>query len=128
MWDSKPANCYSQRTHNSASQGRWMPCEEAKNSNIKLLNGASGWKVFVDLKISLQFPVHIIQTKKQPLIVVWSNSKKSALLMEVTEPWEENQEEAHEQKKTNTRHCMPTAWKRVGYAMWILLRLVVVVF
>ena len=31
-------------------------------------------------------------------------------------------------RKTDKRHCVLTAWKRVGYAMWFLLRLVVVVF
>ena len=34
-----------------------------KNPNMKLLNGASNWKVSADLKTSLQFPVHIIQQK-----------------------------------------------------------------
>ena len=82
---------------------------------MKLLNGASDWKVSVDLKTSLQFPVHIIQTEKWPHIVAWSNSKKNVLLLELTVCWEE----AHEQKKkkTNWRHCIPTACKRVGYAM-----------
>ena len=28
MWNNKPATCYSQATHNSVSQGRWMSCEE----------------------------------------------------------------------------------------------------
>ena len=66
MWGSKPATCYSQGTHNSVSQGSWMPWGNKKNSNMKLLNGASDWKVSVDLKISLEFPVHIIQTEKWP--------------------------------------------------------------
>ena len=68
------------------------PMRKQKNPNIKLLNGASDWKVSVDLKTSLQFPVHIIQIKKQPDIVAWSHSKKSVLLIELTVPWEE----AHE--------------------------------
>ena len=63
-----------------------------KNSNMKLLNGPSDWKVSVDLKTSLQFPVHVIQTEKWPDIVAWSDSKRSI-------PREENQEETHEWKK-----------------------------
>ena len=51
---------------------------------LKLLNGASDWKVSADLKTSLQFPVHIIQTEKRPDIVAWSDSKKSVLLIELT--------------------------------------------
>ena len=88
MWDSKPATCYSQGTHNSVSQGRWMSCGETQNPNMKLLNGASDWKVSADLKTSLQFPVHIIQTEKQPDIVAWSDSKKIVFLIELTVPGE----------------------------------------
>ena len=85
-----------------------------KNPNIKLLNGASDWKVSADLKTSLQFPVHIIQTEKQPDIVAWSDSKKTVLLIELTVPWEENWEEAHELKKNRyeTLHadCVEKGW------------------
>ena len=66
---------------------------------MKLLNGVSDWKVSADLKTYQQFPVHIIQTEKRPDIVAWSDSKKSVLLIEMTVPWEENREEAHERKK-----------------------------
>ena len=96
MWGRKLATYYSQGTHNLVSQGKWMSCEETKNPNIKLLNGASDWKVSADLKTSLQFLVHIIQTEKQPDIVVWSDSKKTVFLIELTVSWEENWEEAHE--------------------------------
>ena len=85
-----------------------------KNPNMKLLNGASDWKVSADLKTSLQFPVHIIQTEKRPDIVAWSDSKKSVLLIELTVPWEENREEAYERKKNRyeTLHadCVENGW------------------
>ena len=81
---------------------------------MKLLNGASDWKVSADLKTSLQFPVHIIQTEKRPDIVAWSDSKKSVLLIELTVPWEENREEAHERKKsryeTLRADCVEKGW------------------
>ena len=57
---------------------------------MKLLNGASDWKVSADLKTSLQFPVYIIQTEKQLDIVAWFDSKKSIILIELTLSWEEN--------------------------------------
>ena len=60
------------------------PVRKQKNPNMKLLNGASDWKVSADLKTSLQFPVHIVQTEKRPDIVAWSDSKKSVLLIELT--------------------------------------------
>ena len=81
---------------------------------MKLLNGASDWKVSTDLKTSLQFPVHIIQTEKQLDIVAWSDSKESVLLIELTVPWEENREEAHERKKNRNEtlraDCMEKGW------------------
>ena len=41
------------------------PVGKQKNPNMKLLNGASDWKVSADLKTSLQFSVHIIQIEKR---------------------------------------------------------------
>ena len=91
-----------------------MSCEKTKNPNMKLLNGASDWKVSVDLKTSLQFSVHIIQTGKRPVFVAWSDSKKTTLLIELTLPREENREEAHEQKKnkyeTLRADCVEKGW------------------
>ena len=40
-----------------------------------------------------------IYTEKRPDIEAWSASKKSVFLIELTVPWEENREEAHERKK-----------------------------
>ena len=70
-----------------------------KKSKMKLLNEASDWKVSADLKTSLQFSVHIIQTEKQPDIVAWPDSKKCVLFIELTVPREGNREEAHQRKK-----------------------------
>ena len=91
-----------------------MSFEETKNTNMKLLNGASDWKVSADLKTSLQFPVHIIQREKWRDIVAWSDSKKSVLHIELTVPLEENREEAHERKKnryeTLRADCVEKCW------------------
>ena len=90
------------------------PVRKQKNPNMKLLNRASSWKISANLKTSLQFPVHIIQTEKRPDIVAWSNSKKSVLLIELTVPWEENQEEAHERMKNQYEtlcvNCAEKGW------------------
>ena len=90
------------------------PVKKQKNPNMKLLNGASDWKVSADLKTSLQFPVHILQTEKRPDIVAWSDSKKSVLLRELTVPWEENRKGAHERKKnryeTLRADCVEKGW------------------
>ena len=109
MWDSKPVTCYRQGTHNSVSLGKWMSCEETKIFHF----GASDWKVLVDLKTSLQFPVHILQTEKRSDIVAWSDSKKSVLL-ELTVLYEENGEEAPKVKKnrykTSRADCVEKGW------------------
>ena len=90
------------------------PVRKQKNPNMMLLKGASDWKVSADLKTSLQFSVHIIQTEKRPDIVPWSYSKKSILLIVLTVPWEENREEAHKRKKkqyeTLRANCVEKAW------------------
>ena len=78
------------------------PVRKQKHPNMKLLNGDSDWNVSADLKTSLQFPVHIIQTEKRPDIVAWSV------------PWEENREEAHERKKNRYKtlraDCVEKGW------------------
>ena len=90
------------------------PVRKQKIPNMKLLNGASDWKVSADLKTSLKFPVHIIQTEKRPDIVAWSDSKKSVFLIELNVPWKENREEAHEWKKnrheTLRANCVEKGW------------------
>ena len=81
---------------------------------MKLPNGACDWKVSVDLKTSLQFPVHIIQTEKRPDIVAWYDSKKSVPLIELTVSREENRKEAHKRKKnryeTLRADCVEKGW------------------
>lgn len=55
-------------------------------SNMTLLNGTRDFRVLVDLRTPLQFPVHI-QTDARLDIVAWSDSK-GVLLVELTVPWE----------------------------------------
>ena len=104
------------------------PMRKQKISNMKLLNGASDWNVSVDLKISLQFPVHIIQTEKRPDIVARSNSKSVLIIENWLSRGNKIRRRHMSGRKTDTSHCMPTVWKRVGNAIWFRLKLVVVVF
>lgn len=107
----------------TTSEPRVQFCQEGKcpskrknklNPNMKLLNGAKDWKVSADLKTSLKFPVHILQTEKRPDILLWSDSKKSIFLIELTVPWEENFSEAHERKKDRYEcvraECIEKGW------------------
>ena len=90
-----------------------------KNPNMKLLKWASDRKVSADLKTSLQFPVHIIQTEKRPSIVTWSDSRKSVLFIEMTVPWEENREEAHERNK-NRYETLRADWVEKGWICHVI--------
>ena len=51
-----------------------------------------------DLKEALHFPHHIVHTQERPDIVIWSNTVKRVIIVELTVPWE-NMEEAFERKK-----------------------------
>ncbi len=53
----------------------------------------------VDLGKQLRFPPHITETTLRPDIVLWSDSLKSFLMLELTVPWEERMEEAFERKR-----------------------------
>ena len=48
----------------------------------------------------MAFHQHIVITNIRPDIVVWSDQGKDVLLVELTMPWEENMELAHERKMT----------------------------
>ena len=65
MWDSKPATCFSQGTHNSFLKKGECPVRKQNNLNMKLLNRASDWKFSADLKTSLQFPKAHERKKKR---------------------------------------------------------------
>ena len=63
------------------------------------LSSAADWEVRADLGKKLKFPVHIVQTALRPDIVIFSNKRRKIIMWELTVPWVENAEEAHERKK-----------------------------
>lgn len=58
------------------------------------------WEMQVDLKRQLKLPEEISTTSLRPDIVLWSKATTQVILMELTVPWEERMEEAHEFKRT----------------------------
>ena len=62
------------------------------------LKAGSNWQVRIDLDTALHFPSHIVQSTLRPDIVVWSDVAKQVMLIELTVPWEDNMEWAHERK------------------------------
>ena len=62
----------------------------------------------VDLGNRLKFPEHITETTLRPDIVLWSNKTKQVLMYELTCPWEENIEVAHERKRSKYQELVET--------------------
>ncbi|XP_053391723.1 uncharacterized protein LOC128554473 [Mercenaria mercenaria] len=58
---------------------------------------------------------NIIQTNLRPDIVLWSQSPKKVILVELTVPWEERTEEAYERKLAKYQDladaCNEAGWK-----------------
>ena len=100
MWYSKPATCYSQGTHYSVSQGRWMPCGETKKKSQYEATEWSWWlESFSESQdISTIFSSHYSNRKAARYHCV-VRFKENCPLIELTVPWEENREEALEGKK-----------------------------
>ena len=69
----------------------------------------------VDLKHQLKFPEVVAETTLRPDIVIWSQSPKRVILVELTVPWEERVEEAFELKKLKYQEladvCRDRGWK-----------------
>ncbi|KAK0136881.1 hypothetical protein N1851_026903 [Merluccius polli] len=54
--------------------------------------------MWLDLRKQLKFQEEISHTSLRPDIVLWSKGTKQVVLIELTVPWEERMEEAHERK------------------------------
>ena len=63
-----------------------------------LVSAQGSWEVECDLGKALVFPQHIVQTRLRPDMVLWSDTKKTVLIVELTVPWESNMEWAYERK------------------------------
>jgi hypothetical protein len=72
--------------------------KEKQVRRSKLLAEHEDWQIVTDLGGMMSFPQHIAITNLRPDIVAWSDQGKEVLLVELTVPWEENMEVAHERK------------------------------
>ena len=60
---------------------------------------ASDWYITVDLpEMTYHFPAHVAVTGKRPDLVLWSDSLKTIVLMELTVPAERGVQNAHARK------------------------------
>ncbi|RXN15823.1 reverse transcriptase [Labeo rohita] len=80
-----------------------------------LLNTAQDWKLQVDLGRQLKFPEYILSTSLRPDMVITSDASKQVVLVELTVPWEDRMEEAHERKRAKYTEivveCRNKGWK-----------------
>jgi len=90
--------------------------EKASNSSVLgdhgLLNEAKDWTVQDDLDRRLVFPQEICSTNLRPDILVTSQEGKVIILIELTVPWEDRIEEAHELKMSKYEPIVSEARKK----------------
>ena len=70
----------------------------SKKSVIGLLHLAGDWQVLSDLDSSLAVPSFLAISQLRPDIFIFSRAKKTAIMLELTCPCEENMENWHSQK------------------------------
>lgn len=80
-----------------------------------ILATAGDWEMRADLRRQLKFPEEMMSTSLRPDIVLWSKATKQVILVELTVPWEERIEEAHELKRKKyqalAHECQQKGWK-----------------
>ena len=90
------------------------PCKKPSEAR-SLLSSAPDWQMRVDLGKQLKFPIHITSSRLRPDIVLFSDSTKQVVLLELTVPWEENMEEAFERKLGKYQelldNCRVNGWR-----------------
>jgi hypothetical protein len=87
---------------------------EKSPSGHGLLGSAKDWELKVDLGKQLKFPDEIANTALRPDVLLISRSSKQLVMIELTVPWEENVEEAHERKRGKyeelREECRANGW------------------
>lgn len=72
---------------------------QAKNTgNMGIFQGASDWTVSADLATKRKYPAVIAEAGVRPDVVVISENSKTAVLVELTVPFETNMDQSHEFK------------------------------
>jgi hypothetical protein len=97
---------------NFVKQGKETSAKSTKRLKTdERWNGS--WKIAVDLETLLVFP--LVATAQRPDIVIWSDDKKKAVIMELTISWEDNIKSAEERKderyKDLIERCEEDGWE-----------------
>ena len=94
-----------------------QPAPKGKRTTSSVLDEADNWNMAVDLQKKLVFP-EVVQTNLRPDIVIWSNTAKHLVMIELTIPWETRCEEAYERKKTKYSDLMDQC-RQQGWRTWL---------
>ena len=82
---------------------------------VGLLGTAPDWQMKADLEKQLRFPQHIVETTLRTDIVLFSDSLKQVVLLELTFPWEERMDEANKRKRAKytdlVEECRRRGWR-----------------
>ena len=73
--------------------------KQLKTAEEGILATGNDWQMRADINRHLAFSQHIAITNLRPDIVLWSQTKKTVVLIELTVPYEERVDEAHERKQ-----------------------------
>ena len=89
---------------------------DVKDTRVKasILGKAKDWKLQVDIKKKLVFPQDVVATNLRPDLLLHSDSTRSLLIVELTVPWEERLQVAHERKRLKYQDLVDNA-RRNGW-------------
>ena len=86
-----------------------------RSTDTGLLAAVRDCELLVDLKGQLKFPPDLATIMSRPDVLLLSRATKRVVLIELTVPWEERIEEAHERKKAKYQpmldECRQRGWK-----------------
>ncbi|KAI8506762.1 hypothetical protein Bbelb_152030 [Branchiostoma belcheri] len=103
---------------NFVREGEVKPATVRRDNSI--LQRAKSWELRVDLGRRMHFP-QVVQTNLRPDAVLSSEDGKKIVIIELTVPWEEGCEEAHERKSAKyqdlLQQCRDKGWQAWLFAV-----------
>ncbi|XP_069128682.1 uncharacterized protein [Argopecten irradians] len=103
---SQTGDTHGATTRSSTSQGpkfiNFGKAEVKGKSSVEgdgILATAADWEMRADIHQRMGFPEEVVSTPLRPDIVLWSRNSNQVIMVELTVPWEDRIEEAHERKR-----------------------------
>ncbi|CAC5414709.1 unnamed protein product [Mytilus coruscus] len=88
---------------------------------LGILATATDWQFTADIQQRMSFPAEIEATSLRPDMVLWSQGTRQTVLLELTVPWEERMDEAHERKMAKYQQlvedCQQRGWRTRCFAI-----------